>query len=139
MRIYVVFPFLAAVLLVACAPTEGGDTTLNVSQILIGSQVNERNEIEVNKNQFIPSERTFHAHVFIAGLEESTEIVGSWWYVPKQQKIFETTVSVAPEFPVAKFVLQNSQQDWASGTYEFVVQSGDTRLSNREILVFDEE
>ena len=139
MRTYVMFSFLTAVLLVACAPTEGGDTTLNVSQILIGSQVNERNEIEVNKDQFVPSERTFHAHVFMAGLEGPTEIVGSWWYVPNQQKIFETIISVTPEFPAAKFVLQNSQQDWASGRYEFVVQSGDKTLSNREIMVFDEE
>ena len=131
-RVSLLFSGVAAVLLVSCASS--GDT-LSVSQVLIGSEINDRQEVVVFKDRFLPSDRTFHAHVFVEGLTKTAEITGAWWYVPQDRKIFETVVSVTPEFPVAKFVLSNNAQDWAVGEYLFIAHHEDQELFSKEILV----
>lgn len=134
MRVPLLLSGAAAVLLVACSPS--GDV-LSVQQVLIGSEMNESQEIVVFKDRFVPSDRTFHAHVFVEGLTESAKVKGAWWYVPQDRKVFETVVSVTPEFPVAKFILSNSAQDWAAGEYSFIVHQGDRELHRKEIIVSD--
>src|SRR3989339_1126868 len=98
----VLFCSAAALLLSACSQEEH---TLRVSQILIGSGTNEAEEIVVYKDSFLPSDKTFYAHVFTEGFFEPEEVTGAWWYVPQDRKIFETSVEVNPQYPVAKFVL----------------------------------
>jgi len=122
--------FISAILLTACS-TDG----VQVSQILIGSEVNEREEIVVDREEFSRSDRTFHAHVFTEGHTEQMEIIGTWWYGDTSgRKVFETRAIVTPEFPVAKFILQ-SNEDWPVGTYTFVASDGERELEMKNITV----
>lgn len=109
--------FAVALLLAACGPGAEGP---GVSQVLFGSSVNERQEITEPKEAFLPGDSVLHAHVFMQGLTGPEEIAGAWWYEPKGQKIFETSVPVTPGRPVAKFSL-SSAKPWPAGAYRFTV------------------
>ena len=130
----VLFCSAAALLLSACSQEE---STLRVSQILIGSGTNESEEIVVYKDSFLPSDKTFYAHVFTEGFSKPEEVTGAWWYVPQDRKIFETSVEVTPQYPVAKFVLTNTTERWAAGEYLFTVFRGEKQLGEKSISVLE--
>lgn len=107
-----------------------------VEKILIGSQVNEKGEIGVNRIAFAPAETTLHAHAIVANVRESTLINGAWWYndgdVPR--KIYDVNVTVTPEGPVAQFVVR-SKTPWPPGRYRFVVSQDGEEIKERAYTV----
>lgn len=129
MRIFT--PLVAVLFLAACTAQLQKP---EVTQVLIGSDVNDRQEILREKSVFSSKDTTFHAHVFTKGLSEPTKLEGAWWFVPQNRKIFQTKSDVTPEFPVAKFLLSNSG-GWPLGEYRFEVTNGDTMLAEKTIEV----
>ncbi|PIR53336.1 hypothetical protein COU76_01770 [Candidatus Peregrinibacteria bacterium CG10_big_fil_rev_8_21_14_0_10_49_10] len=77
--------------------------------------------------------------MFLEGHTGSVVVTGAWWYVPREQKIFETTATVTPEFPVAKFSLSNNRGDWPVGDYRFTVDAAGEQLGEKVITVAREE
>ncbi|PIQ75940.1 hypothetical protein COU78_03165 [Candidatus Peregrinibacteria bacterium CG10_big_fil_rev_8_21_14_0_10_49_24] len=130
-----VYPLMFVLLLSACVEQPQKP---EVTQVLIGSDVNERQEIIKEKSVFSAKDTTFHAHVFTKGLTEPMKLSGSWWYVPQSRKIFETKSEVTPEFPVAKFLLSNSK-GWPAGEYRFEVSGNEGLLSEKTIQVQEAE
>ncbi len=133
MRVPLAVSLASILLLASCAPAE--KEGIRASRILIGSEVNARQEITNPKKKFSSSERTFHAHVFVEGHTESVQVMGAWWYVQGNRKIFETSAGVTPSFPVAKFVLGNSRGDWPEGEYRFTVMVKGNEIGEEIITV----
>lgn len=109
-----------------------------VSKVYIGGSVNEQQEIADESVSFTPDQPAFHVHTVVEGISGPTEVVGSWWYLPAQHKIYETRVAVAPGAPVAKFALTNTQ-DWPVGRYRFVLTSEERELTQKEFEVTEAE
>ncbi len=124
-------------MLFACS-RGGAPSSVRVNEILFGGSVNERQEIMEQSVTFLPTQDAFYAHVVVTGLTGPEEIVASWWYLPTDQKIYESRVTVLPAAPVAKFFLQ-SGKDWPLGRYKFEVSSGGRILKEKIFEVMIEQ
>lgn len=117
--------------LVACS----ADDSVQVSQVLMGGTVNERNEIENQQTTFSPTQNSIFAHAFVQNLQGEALVQGEWWYdTGDSRKIYQASVTLDPEHPVAKFTLQ-STQDWPKGDYRFVLVLDGETLSETEFSV----
>jgi hypothetical protein len=130
-----IFSFSVALLLTACISQP---QKMEVSKILIGSELSERQEIVRETRVFSSEDMSFHAHVFTKGAAEPTKLAGAWWYLPQNRKIFETRSEVSAELPVAKFLLSNSN-GWPVGEYKFEISHEGVVLAEKIIQVKEGE
>lgn len=124
---------LSTAFLVACAANSSGIT---VSKVLMAGQLNSKGEIETEQTSFAPTQVAIYAHAFIEGHTESTIVRGEWWFDggKEPKKIYEATVTVLPDRPVAMFTLQSTQQ-WPVGDYRFVMYYVQEQLSETKFSV----
>ncbi len=128
---------LASVLLLtACA--QSASTGVSISQVYIGAQLNDRGEIEVVQTEFPVDQNAIFAHAIVTGHTDATLVTGEWWYDggDAPRKIYQASVTVIPDRPVAMFTLQ-STQNWVPGEYRFVMMLEDEQLSETKFSVVE--
>ena len=130
---------LAASIFALASCSNGAESSLGVSQILLGGQVNARDEIEQSQTEFPPEQTMIHAHAFVTGLSASTLVRAEWWFDSDEapKKIYETSVTLTPDRPVAKFSLQSTKQ-WPVGDYRFLLFSAEDQIGETEFEVTEE-
>ncbi len=126
----------SVLLLTAC--TQSASTGVSISQVYIGSQLNDRGEIEVIQTEFPVDQNAIFAHAIVTGFTEAILVTGEWWYDSGDapRKIYEASVTVVPDRPVAMFTIQ-STQNWVPGEYRFVMMLEDEQLSETKFSVVE--